>query len=221
MAETIENIIKSCLPAIGLPRTAIPTDLLQPALDILNNRGRAIWDSWPWDNTKIETFTISSAVNGVITMPANVDVVRAVRAGVSGSTNSTLVWNEDEVLAAIAGQLISTDAFQHLPDDDTTGYRRILVEANQTGPWYVLALKRYTPVTTANYTTATFGIDRAEEALRGMLSDGLRALLGLPEQGSGQVSLQIAKARETDLQNREVRLVPRSPIFQSEFDEYP
>lgn len=220
---TVDKLIQSCMPAIGLPVSPIQTDILDMALISYNSDGKTIFNSWPWDNGKLDPFTAPAAdVNGIITFAANVDIIRAIRFGDSGGG----IFNEDEILAARYGETVSSDSWQTMADD-ATGVRRIRISTDKVGlTCTVLASKRFveaivdplynvlTPAATpTDYRVVSFEIDRAESALREFISDALRSYVGIAPVGKGSGSLQVAINREEGQQNKERRIIPKVPMF--------
>jgi len=225
MAATIKAIIQDCVQeALGLPRDPIATDIRDLALSAVNTRGRIVWDAWPWDNSKVDAFTVvASGTHGILQMPVTVDVVRAVR--LAGDDGYRL-YPQDEILAAANGSDIEGERFQYVTDFE--GCRRIMLGAEAAGKTYsVLALSRWVDATVeedydpdepadtpTDYRVMTFAIDRAEPALREFVKDALRAWAGDAPQGAGSDLLALAKNRETKQQDREIRVNPRCPMFE-------
>jgi len=89
MAATFSEIITDCVQqALGLPRDQLEVELRDLALSAMNEQGRIIWDSWPWDNEKLDEFDSPTPdADGIITFAANVDVVRALRSLDSSSSS--------------------------------------------------------------------------------------------------------------------------------------
>lgn len=214
---------------MGLPRDPIATDIRDLALGMINARGRIIFDSWPWDNAKIDEFTAPTpAASGIITFLSNVESIRALKAFSAGDTDAgTRVWNQDELLAAAQGLDVASDRFIYLADS-ATGCRRIQVDADAgtENTYKVLALKRYVDAvvdddydpaapedTPTDYRVATFVIDRAEPALRAQVIDQLRIWDGEAPTGEGTSLVALAHRRETEDQDREKRFNPRYPMF--------
>lgn len=226
---TIKAIIQDSIQQVlGLERDPIPTDLRDLGLSVVNNQGRIIFDSWPWDNSKIDPFEASATdADGILTLPANVDVVRAVRT-VGSNETSVPIFSQDEIQAALDGETVSSLRFIHLADA-STGARRIRVSEEQpSGTYVVLALKRFVPysalassaqgyVAAQDYQLATFVIDKAEPALRAFVDDAVREYALMKPTGKGDKLLAVAINRETEHQQREKRVSPRYPMF-SELD---
>ncbi len=232
MSQTISQIINECVQqALGLdPETdGLQTEIRNVALNIANHKGKMMWDSWPWDNSKLDEFTAPTAVDGVITFAANVDIIRAIRTVNTSQNSATPVFNEDEVVAARIGSVSPSDTYQHL-SDSSDGYRRIKIDttiatdASQTIK--VLALKRWVDFTvdaaysasapTAtpyDYRVATFPLDKAVPALKEFVIDGLKVWDGQAPGGGGSSALKIAIDREIQLQERERRIIPSTEYF--------
>lgn len=225
MAATVKQILQDCIQqALGLPRDPIQTDIRDLALGAYNEEGRIIWDSYPWDNEKLDPFDAPAAVIGIITFAADVDAIRAIR-GVDSSGNGTRVWSEDELIAAANGETVSSERFQHLAD--ANGCRRIRMATSTTLVTYsVLALKRfvdavvdaaYDPAdpaaTPTDYRVMTFPADKAESALREMIKDKLRVFKGKPVRNMGDKLLETARRRDVLDTDRERRINPRSPNY--------
>lgn len=214
MICTIQQIIQDALPYIGLPRSPVQTDVLDVALAIVNVEAEDIFNALDWVNARMDVFTVTPDENGIITFTTDVDVIRAVRSIDSDNANSgTPIFNEDEILASSQGAGISSSAFQYLADD-ASGCRRIKVSTEDTPASYaVLALKRLTKYTTANYTTATFPIDRAVGVLQKKVINALRGWQGLTPVHDARGSLLVAVNREKGLTQTQERFVPQSPMF--------
>jgi hypothetical protein len=229
MAATVKEILQDCIQqALSLPRDPIQTDIRDLALSAYNEEGRIIWDSWPWDNEKVDEFTAPTASSeGIITFASTVDVVRAIKGyDDSSDVDGTRIWNEDELIAAANGESVSTDRFQHLADS-STGCRRIKVATdNDSGVYKALCLKRWvdaivdaaysstTPsATPTDYRVLTFAVDRAETALREQIKDKLRIYRGKPVRGLGDKLLKTAMNRDQLDSDRERRINPRCPQF--------
>ena len=210
---------------LGLPRDPIAVDIRDLALSSANNRGKIIWASWPFDNEKMDEFTAPtpSAVSGVIQFPSDVDAIRAVKAVVTGATEGTRIWSEDDLNAAAQGSEVSSERFIYL--SDYQGCRRIKV-ADPTLTYRVLALSKWVDAivdpnysavnpaaTPTDYRVLTFPLDRAEPALLEMVKDDLRTWDGNAPKGEGISLLQLAKIRETEHQDRDQRLNPRYPAY--------
>lgn len=213
---TYQTNIKDAVQLVGLDRDNIQNDVLNAAIAYANLEGKKIWDAWPWDNTKIDEFSAPTPdSSGIITFASTVDVVRAIRKLDASSNDGGPIYNQDEVLAAVQGRTVLTDRFENLADDSSAN-RRIRVQLPATAgtvTYKVLALKRFVPMTSSTYTTLSFPVDRAEGALIEALADKLREYLGRPKLGNAQTALNIALDRENSLSQREIRMVPRSPMF--------
>lgn len=223
---TILNIIKDAVQSVLLlDRDDISTDVRDMCLAIVNTQGKIIFDSWPWDNSKIDEFdSPASDADGIITFAATVGEIRAIRSKSSSTQTSEPLYAQDDVLNALNGASVQSSGFTYLADS-TAGYRRIKVPSQSAlGDYRVLALKRcptYSSLAvgdtgydaTVDYSLVGFVIDRAESALRAYLEDSLRAYNGFQMMGQGVQLLQMAKDRETKTQQREARVNPRSPMF--------
>lgn len=223
---TIKNIIEDAVQSVLLlPKDEIQTDIRDLCLSVVNVQGRIIYDSWPWDNSKIDEFTTpASDANGIITFESTVDVIRAIRSVPESSDSSVPIFNQDEIDAALRGQSVDTERFQYLADS-STGCRRIKISGtSDAGDFKVLALKKFVPYSalastdsgysaTTDYSLVSFIIDRAEPALRAFVEDALRQYMGITVVGSGSTLLNIALNREQNQQQREIRISPRYPMF--------
>lgn len=225
---TVEQIIQACMPAVGLPKDPIRTDIRDIALDAYNLEGEKMWQAWPWDNSKIDEFSAPAPVSGVITFDATVDIIRAIRATSSADfTSGSSIFNEDEVLTAIQGNQVASDTFQNLADT-SAGLRRILVNpSNSSDVYRVLAIRKWVPaIVDANYDstnpTATptdyrvmyFPLERATGAIMEFIKDALRDFAGVERAGRGPDALRIALQRERIQAQREIRVVPRRSMFE-------
>jgi hypothetical protein len=230
--QTYAELIADCVAeALTLPRSPIQTEMRDLALAAANDKARIIWDSWPFDNEKMDEFTAPAPVNGVITFASTVDVVRAVRVlGPDNDVNAgTRIWNQDELIAASQGESIGSDTFQHL-GDAAGGLRRIRVAVDNSkdaDTWRVLALARYVPAvvdaaysstnptaTPTDYRVLQFVLDRAEPALKAFVKDTLRAFSGISRENDGTTLLELAVKREQYDNDRERRVNPRYPMFE-------
>jgi len=228
---TVNKLIQSCMPAIGLPINPIQSDIVDMALASYNADGKNVFNSWPWDNSKLPEFSAPTPdASGIITFDITVDIIRAIRFLDDNETDFNEVgngiFNEDEILAARYGKSINNKTWQALPDS-TDGYRRIKVPLdNITSVIRVLASKRFIEVviddaydstnptaTPTDYRVASFEIDRAETAVREFMIDSLRMYLGIDGSNKASTNLQVAIDRETGQQNKEVRVLPRNPMF--------
>ena len=213
---TIQDILVSCVQkALGLPRDDIATDIRDRALDEINDRGREIFDAWPWDNTKIDQFDAPAPVSGVITFASTVDVIRAIRVVDANGDDQGPIFNQDEILASIQGQtdLSEVARYENLADD-ASGNRRIRVEDDTTVTRKVLALNRFVAFTSSATDLAKqFQIRHAEIALKEFVCDALREYIGYPTLGKGPGALKIALDRATTIEQREIKVTPRHSWF--------
>jgi hypothetical protein len=221
---TFQQLIQQAVQeALGLPRDPIATDIRDLALATANMQGKIIWLSWPYDNEKLDEFTDTPDANGIITLPATVDIVRAVKCIAAGTTEGTRVWPESELIAAAAGETLSSDRFHYLADLE--GFRRIKV-GDTTASYRILALARWTDATVeadydpaspedtpTDYRVLQFPLDRAEPALMEFIKDALRVWDGAAPTRDGGNLLQVAMNRETKQQDRDDRLNPRCPAY--------
>lgn len=223
---TIKSLIQDAINEVLLiPRDEIPNDVRDMCIGLVNRYGRVVFDAWPWDNSKIdEAFLPESDSDGVVEFPATVGEIRAIRTVGTSSESSGPVFAQDEVLAAIGGDSVSSDRFIFLADS-ATGNRKIRLSGTSDGSSHkYLALKRcpvYSAlastddgyVASVDYQLVGFVIDRAESALSAFLKDGLRQVNGYPQVGDGPAMLEMALKRETRHQQRETRVNPRYPMF--------
>jgi len=216
---TIDALIKDCVQAaLGLPRDPIQTDVYEQALAVVNSEGQKIWDSWPWDNTKLDEFDAPTPdSDGIITFASNVDVVRALRTTTDDGTG-VRVYSQDEVQAVGLGQTVSSERFIPLKDD-ASGNRRIQVY-DEDADYRVLATYRFTPYTTVTALTESYPIDRAEQALKAFTCDMLRIWAGEQPVGDGPSALATAFDKENNTQDRDRQVVPRHPMFEESGDWY-
>lgn len=232
--STISAILVDCIQqSLGLPRTPIQTDIRDEALAIINEYAQAVWLSWPFDNEKLDEFTVTP-VAGIITFPTTTESVRAIRGVDSAGVGGERVFNEDELIAAARGEQIASERFQHLSDDPATGARRIRVSTDATvtaATYQALCLARFVEATVeaaysvlnpaatpTDYRVLRFLLDRAEPALRAYVKNQLRANHGLPpvkieSKSSGDHLLNVAVQRENYDNDRERRVNPRSLMF--------
>lgn len=212
--KTGKEIIATCVQrAMRLQRDPIQSEIRDFGLDSINNHGQRIYDAWPWDNSVLEEIQVTSD-SGILTMPVEVDAIRAVRlVDASDANNFDIIFNRHEVLAVAQGEgLANSDSFEFLRDE-TDGRRRIRVQADTDSLYAILATERYVKFTTKNYELRIFPIDRAEQALEEFVCDDMRVYRGVQPLGLGPQLLQLALEKETDLQDREMRIVPRNPNY--------
>ena len=210
----IKELIAGCVQrALGLPRDPVQIDIRDLALDGVNDEGRNIFDVWPWDNSKIDVFKADAPVSGVVTLPATVDVVRAIRTPDTNLAKHQIgLFNQDDVLAAVDDRVELTNRWENL-SDDANGNRRIKVEDDVNKELFVLALSRFGPFGSTDYITRKFQISFAEFALREFVCDILREYAGMRPLGKGGQALEIALDRVTDIAQREIRSHPQNPNF--------
>jgi len=227
MAAKVSAIIADCVQqGLGLPRDPIALDILELALGFYNTRGRIIFDSWPWDNRKADEFTATADASGYIAMPITIGVVRAVRQ-MTPVGDGVRIWAQDELLAAAQGESVASDRFFHVAD--AAGCKRIRVDAAEAAgkSYRVLALLRWVDVTIestysalaptatpTDYRVATFPLEFAEPALREAVMDGLRSFDGEAERGEWQALVRQGHKVENQDADRELRVNPRSPMFE-------
>lgn len=225
--DTVESIIKTAATAaLRIDENHIQRDVVQYAIDSYNIRGRLIWDSWKWDQTKMQEIVIVPDADGIATLPVEVDAVRAVYAGTTrNKSNAVRPYNEEQRVYGSAGQLTPV-GFEYL-SDDYLGCRRIRFAGEQPGGEYtILALRRfqeavidpnYSPEapleTPTDYRVQRWLIDRAKPALTLFIEDRLRDLAGQAQSGEGSVALQVAVKREEMGQIRDNRVTPAYPMF--------
>lgn len=229
MHETYDTIIRDCMAeALLLPREELQNELLTLGLSSANDKALEIWLAWKWDNEKVDEFTAPAAdASGIITFAATVESIMAVKK-VDGTTDyTTHIWAQDEYLAAILGETVSSDRFQHL-SASATGARRILVPiVSPVATYKVLALCKYTKAivdpaysaatpsaTPTDYRVQLFLIDRALPALKAAVKDSFRRSWGLATEGNFKALLRLALDRETYDSGRERRSVPQSPMME-------
>lgn len=196
---TVESLCKTAIGEAHQIHEHIPDDFIQRAVNAYNASEPFIWRKWPWQNRKVDQFDASPDSNGVIVFDgdhSDVDIVRGIKALDSSGDMDVLVWNEDEIRAAIAGSDISSEAFQHLSDDGD-GNRRIRVNVDDEVTTYkVLAFRRFIKAVgpydagfdgdnpgTNDYRTLTWKIDRAEASLISFMVDELKGMNGSEKTG--------------------------------------
>jgi hypothetical protein len=226
--QTYSELIADCVAiALLMPRSPIQEEVRDLALAVANHRSRIIWDEWPFDNEKMDEFDAPAPVNGVITFPVTVDVVRAI-SSVDSNGERTRIWNQDELIAASQGESVASSRFEHLADA-AGNLRRIRVASDDSldsTTFKALCLTRYVPAvvdtlydplnptaTPTDYRVLNFLLDRAEPALKEFVCDSLREWSGKAKQGEGVALLTAAVKREQYDNDRERRVNPRYPIF--------
>lgn len=176
-------IVDAIAHGLGLPRTNIQNDVIAQAVLYYNLCGKDFWDSFVWKNRYISQFNMTPS-SGVITFSnPQIDIVVGIKALSTNTTTNegAMVWAQQQVNAFRLGQEVSSDAFTYLPDDTSAGsgstLRRIRVDVgtdSDTTTYRILALSKFTEVTTSNYTTSYFPIDHADYALVMRIADKLR-----------------------------------------------
>lgn len=217
----IENAV---MDGLGLPKDPIPTDIRDIALATLNTQGKVIWLSWPWDNEKLDEFTVPSAdADGIVVFGSDVEAIRGIR---PLSDDGDPCWNADELIAISSGSELDTEQFVYLAD--ANGCRRIKLLKNTAGASFkALALRRWVDAvvdpdydsndpdaTPTDYRVLEFPLDRAEPAVGEFVKDALRAWSGESPRGQGSSMLQVAQNRENEQQERNRRCNPRAPLFE-------
>lgn len=227
MPIAVKTLIeRSVVNALGLPRSPIMRDVRDRGIDAYNQKGRDIWNVWPWDDEKLDEIAISPDENGEILLPASVESVQAV---VDGSGYA--VANRDPITAWRNG---IRDIFEGVWEfmAPVNGQKRIKVDGGVDDTFYVLALAPFTDATVesaydaqtpeatpTDYRTLSWTITRAESALMELIDDELRDWAGIAKRGKGDSLLQNAIARDTLIDGREVRMVPAIGMFH-EVGEY-
>lgn len=210
--------------ALGWPASVLDTDttLRDFVLSRLNARGDMVWNMRTWDNEKIDSFTITpAAVTGIITFPLTVDIVRALRKINDTQVPDTYpegypIFSQDETISALTPDQLAMNYYEVIADDSTTGARRARINLSTTDAtqvYRVWAVSRFVQFTVLNWTTVTFPIDRATTALVGFLADDIRDWQNLPPTKDGDAAMAVALDRDKYQQNRDIRGVPRYPMF--------
>jgi hypothetical protein len=229
MAATVYEILQDCIQqALALERTNIHEDILYLSLGAYNERGRIIWDSWPFQDERLDEFTAPAAdSDGIITFASNVDIIRAIKAvGSDADATETKVWNQDDLMAAANGQIVSSARFITLARDSDNCVRIRVNTDDDATAYKALALKNWTDAivdpnysasnpsaTPTDYRVMTFPLYRAEPALRAYVKDTLREAQGMTPSGAGGELMAVAVRREEYDQDNERRVVPRNPMF--------
>lgn len=200
--RTVESIIKAAIRE-GMKiytDAGITEPMIQQSVDIYNASEPFIWRKWPWTNRKIDEIEVSPDEDGIIVFDgdnSDVDMVRAVRSVSTTGDSTPMIWNEDDVRAAMNGGEIGSDKFQKLVDD-SDGYRRIKVSVDDAVSAYkVLAFRRFVQAevnesyssgdpsaTPYDYRVLTWKIDRAEAPLIDYIADGLRSYMSKEKKGT-------------------------------------
>lgn len=222
-------IKKAIINGLKLPEDPIANDVLSLALGFYNTSGQMLYDIWPWDNRNIDQLTMTPDADGIITFGVTVDIIRAVKAVATGSSQNddTFVWPQDQIEAAIAGQLVSPDRFVYLSDDPTTGGRRIQVNTDDAVSSYkVLAFEKFVDAivdpnydpdnptnTPTDYRVLEFPIDHADPAIIARVSDDLREWDGADRKNEWQAMIEVAKQKVDKHQARGHVVYPVDPVF--------
>lgn len=214
MAQTVEDQIKHAVQQVlGVDPSMIQNDLINLCIAQYNHHGNVIWFSYPFNNEKLDWFEITPDDDGTVTLPTEVDVVRAVKKVDEGGT--VPIYSGDQLTSIYDGTPVpgSNENFDYMPDDSSGNrvIRYLNKEDNTT--LYVLALKRFVPVSTADYTTISFPLDRAIPALTEFIMDAIRTHVGRPAENKGPAMLAIARDRERQQQQTDVQATPRHPGY--------
>lgn len=238
MKTAYSFIQSSVAEALGLPRTDIQSDILAQGVDYYNMCGRMIWDSLFWNNRLVDQYDVSP-VSGVITFDATVDLILAVR---SKTTNATIgleegqfIWAEDQVNAAIKGNLVSEQRWTLLSDVAATGARRIKLneEVPDTDVYTVLVTKRFVEATIesaysstnpsatpTDYRVIQWSVDFADMALQAFMTDRLRIWQNQQPTNEWKMFLQQAVDKAKRQMQREDIAIPADVTFDEVGDFY-
>jgi len=188
---TVQQIITTAISQAFRIRVNQTDDQIYEAVNAYNRSEPFIWRKWPWKNRKMDEFAVTPDAEGIITFDgdaSDVDIICGVKAPNGDDDNSAiLVWNEDEIRAAIAGQNIGGNKFQDMSDDDN-GNRRIQINLEDNVSEYkVLAKRRFVyatidpeydsenpSATPDDYRVLTWKIDRANQPLIEYIADQMR-----------------------------------------------
>jgi len=224
------EILKSAINnGLKLPRDPIQSDILSLALDFYANSGKELYDLWTWDNRNIDELTMTPDSDGIITFDVTVDIVRAVKAVATGSSDNddTFIWPQDQINAAILGKLVSPDRFVYLSNDATTGGRRIQVNSDDAIAEYkVLAFKKFIPAvidddydstdptaTPTDYRVIEFPIDHLNPAIIAKVADDLREWDGQKLKNDWEGLVKIARQKVDSHQVRGHVVHPPEAVF--------
>ena len=202
--KTVESICKAAIrDAFRIYTTAaITADMIQQAVDFYNASEPIVWRAFHWKTKKIEETAVPDS-EGIITLGADVDIVRAVQPIDTDGDPGMLVWHEDEIRSAMLGNgTISSGKFDHMDDADD-GSRRIKVNADDDVSTYkILAFRRFVKAevsadydsgepsaTPSDYRVLTWKLDQAESTLISFITDKLRGWKGADETGKWKHSL--------------------------------
>jgi len=230
--ETAEDIINyAVLDAIQAEvdsvtnKPIIQNEVLVVAIHKYNAVGLVIYHSDDWINRRIAETSYTSDANKIITLNSNVDIVKGVKAMNADGDLGKFVWPQNDVLAAMRGETVSSDHFIYLPED-SSGNQQIRVNV-ASAPYVVLARKKWTlatiestydsssPTSTpTDYRVIEFPVYSAVPAMKEALADEIRNVYGVTPKGNAAVYLQIAKNNERDQQAREIAYIPKHPMFE-------
>lgn len=184
---TVEDIVKSAISQAFRIYNNITDDQIREGVSAYNRSEPYIWRKWPWHNRKIDELTGTPDVDGIITLDADVDIVCAVSSVGTDGDSRVLIWNEDQIKAAIDGVQVGSERFQRLSDDES-GNRRIMVNVDDgVSEYKILAKRRFVraiidpaydslnpTLTPTDYRVLTWKIDRANEPLIEYVADQMR-----------------------------------------------
>lgn len=224
MTVVREILLRAVKQAFNFPEERVQIDVLKYALDSYNHFGQVVWNEWRWDNAKIEEKEYTPDADGIITLDADVESVRAVYSGTDAAGAPVFPLDESLKFGGAAPAL-TTETFHHMADDEDTGQRRIKV-TKATATYRILALKRFVEATIesdydeedpsatpTDYRVAQWILDRAKPAIVSLVADALRKMRGLSEIGDGAAFLQKAIQREETAQAKDNRVVPQFPLY--------
>ena len=232
---TVLEIIQDAVEdGLGQPRDPIQNNIMLTALAKYRKCGKTIYNLYTWDNRIIDQFNsddstyITSFADGVIEFSADVDIVLALRSVTDESdlSNSTLIWPQSLIDAAIKGEDVSSGMFTHLANS-TAGNKRIMVNTDDAIDTYrILATKRFVPATVeasydadtptatpTDYRVLTWPIPDADPAIIAYMSDELRVWDGQKPAGDWQGLVEIAKNKVAKQEARQEQILPYSSSF--------
>lgn len=216
-------LLRGVKMAFNVPDDRVQLDVMRYALESYNHHGQLIWNEWRWDNAKIQEKEYTPDSQGVITLDADVESVRAVRTGLPGKEEAVLPYDETlESVGSAPG--LTKQTFRYL-SDATAGQRRIQV-TDAALAYKVLALKRFVEAvidpaynasspssTPTDYRVLTWTLDRAKPAIVAAVADALRLMRGMPQTGESGMALANAIMREEQMQARDNRVTPQFPTY--------
>lgn len=226
--STANTIIRDAVAeGLKLPKTNVQNDILSIGVQYYNKCGKLIFEEYQWENRKEVGTEYTPDSDGIITLGAEVDTIRAIRpiSTADSDARCEALKPEDDVNAYIRGVDISPGYYRYLPDDDD-GYRRIQVYVDENYSTYkIIAYNRFVKATIedaydaddptatpTDYRVIQWPIDHCEHVLVEYIADMFRDWDGQPKTNEWREMLQAA-IRKLDKQRPTEHIVNNDSIF--------